>query len=104
MCGKPGLTASATVSNDPVAMTEDNGSVSAIVPFKVDERARAGMPKPAIGRMAGMQGRRRDAVFAFAAGGIPALRQEPQKAGQRSNMRMRRSGTGKTGRNFPPMD
>lgn len=35
VCGKPSLTATATVNGDPVAMTEDNGSVSAIVPFKV---------------------------------------------------------------------
>lgn len=35
VCGKPGLTAAATVNGDAVQMTEDNGSLSAIVPFKV---------------------------------------------------------------------
>ena len=45
VCGKPGLTASATVNGDPVAMTEDNGSVSAIVPFKVTNVRGPEMPK-----------------------------------------------------------
>lgn len=35
VCGKPGITATATVNGDAVVMTEDNGSVSAIVPFTV---------------------------------------------------------------------
>lgn len=45
VCGKPGLTASATVNGDPVAMTEDNGSVSAIVPFKMTNVRGPEMPK-----------------------------------------------------------
>lgn len=45
VCGKSGLTASATVNGDPVAMTEDNGSISAIVPFKVTNVRGPEMPK-----------------------------------------------------------
>ncbi len=59
VCGKPGLTASATVNGDPVAMTEDNGSVSAIVPFKVTNVRAPEMPKT------GEQG-----TWLFAAGGV----------------------------------
>ncbi len=35
VCGKEGITATAAVNGDPVTMTEDNGSVSAIVPLTV---------------------------------------------------------------------
>lgn len=35
ICGKSGLTAAATVNGDAVTMTEDNGSLSAIVPLTV---------------------------------------------------------------------
>lgn len=35
VCGKHGLTATATLNGDAVTMTEDNGSLHAIVPFKV---------------------------------------------------------------------
>lgn len=59
VCGKPGLTATATVNGDPVAMTEDNGSVSAIVPFKVTNVRAPEMPKT------GEQG-----TWLFAAGGV----------------------------------
>lgn len=45
VCGKPGLTATATVNGDPVTMTEDNGSASAIVPFKVTNVRGPEMPK-----------------------------------------------------------
>ena len=82
VCGKPGLTASATVNGDPVAMTEENGSVSAIVPFKVTNVRAPEMPKT------GEQG-----TWLFAAGGVmlvslagrwhPDLHQAPQKAGRR---------------------
>ena len=59
VCGKPGLTATATVNGDPVAMTEDNGSVSAIVPFKATNVRAPEMPKT------GEQG-----TWLFAAGGV----------------------------------
>ena len=59
VCGKPGLTGTATVNGDPVAMTEDNGSVSAIVPFKVTNVRAPEMPKT------GEQG-----TWLFAAGGV----------------------------------
>ena len=35
VCGKEGVTATATVNGDPVKMTEDNSSLSAIVPLSV---------------------------------------------------------------------
>lgn len=35
ICGKPGITATATVNGDAVTMIADNGSASAIVPFSV---------------------------------------------------------------------
>ncbi len=35
VCGKHGLTATATLNGDAVTMTEDNGSLHALVPFKV---------------------------------------------------------------------
>lgn len=35
VCGKHGLTATATLNGDTVTMTEDNGSLHALVPFKV---------------------------------------------------------------------
>jgi len=35
VCGKSGITATATVNGDAVGMIEDNGSVSAIVPMSV---------------------------------------------------------------------
>ena len=45
VCGKSGLTAAATVNGDAVGMTEDNGSLSAIVPLTVVNTKGFDLPK-----------------------------------------------------------
>lgn len=45
ICGKSGLTATATVNGDAVTMTEDNGSLSAVVPLTVVNTKGFDLPK-----------------------------------------------------------
>ena len=45
VCGKEGVTASAKVNGDPIAMTEDNGSAAALAPFEIKNNRGPEIPK-----------------------------------------------------------
>ena len=45
VCGEEGVTATAKVNGDPVAMAEDNGSVAALAPFEIKNNRGPEIPK-----------------------------------------------------------